>query len=61
MKQKELNPKDFVLPSYIPHSEPGIRGMTVPKNTGWHNIKTLKPVAREVAADDSKFNAYKEK
>jgi len=46
MKQKELNPKDFVLPSHIPHNEPGSRGMLQPVNLGWHKIKSLKPVDR---------------
>ena len=46
MKQKELNPKDFVLPCHIPHNEPGERGMLQPVNLGWHKIKSLKPVDR---------------
>lgn len=52
---KELNPKDFVLPSHK-LSEEAFSGMTVPVNQGWHDIETLKPVKRRVVKE--KANPY---
>ena len=48
--------KHNVLPTRI-NSD----GATVPVNTGWHSLKTLKPVKREVKPDDDykkRFNYH---
>jgi len=53
---KPLNPKKFALRTRIDKS-----GATVPVNTGWHSLKTLKPVKREVKPDDDykkRFNYH---